>query len=67
MSLEKINSKDYFEILELNKNCSQEDISESYHRLSLKYHPKVTKHENADVFEYHFQKLAEAYEVLSSP
>ena len=67
MSSEEIDSKDYYEILELNKNCSQEDISESYRRLSLKYHPKVTKPENAAVFEYHFQKLAEAYEVLSDP
>ena len=67
MSSEELENKDYYEILELNKNCSQEDISESYRRLSLKYHPKVTKPENAAVFEYHFQKLAEAYEVLSDP
>lgn len=67
MSLDSIDNKDYYEILELNKNCSQEDISEAYRRLSLKFHPKVTKPENSAVFEYHFQKLAEAYEVLSDP
>ena len=67
MSSEKLENKDYYDILELNKNCSQEDISESYRRLSLKYHPKVTKPENSAIFEYHFQKLAEAYEVLSDP
>ena len=67
MSSDELDSKDYYEILELDKNCSQEDISESYRRLSLKYHPKVTKPENSAVFEYHFQKLAEAYEVLSDP
>ena len=67
MSLDSIDDKDYYEILELNRNCSQEDISEAYRRLSLKYHPKVTKPENSAVFEYHFQKLAEAYEVLSDP
>ena len=65
MSIESIDSKNYYEILELNRNCSQEEISEAYRRLSLKYHPKVTKPENAATFEYHFQKLAEAYEVLS--
>ena len=65
MSIESIDSKDYYEILELNRNCSQEEISEAYRRLSLKYHPKVTKPENAAIFEYYFQKLAEAYEVLS--
>ena len=67
MSSDELDSKDYYEILELDKNCSQEDISESYRRLSLKYHPKVTKPENSAVFEYHFQKLCEAYEVLSDP
>ena len=66
-TIDEIDNKDYYEILELNKNCSQEDISEAYRRLSLKYHPKVTKPENSAVFEYHFQKLAEAYEVLSDP
>ena len=65
--LDSIDDKDYYEILELNRNCSQEDISEAYRRLSLKYHPKVTKPENSAIFEYHFQKLAEAYEVLCDP
>ena len=67
MLSDSIDDKDYYELLELDKNCSQEDISEAYRRLSLKYHPKVTKPENSAVFEYHFQKLAEAYEVLSDP
>ena len=38
---------DYYEILLLPKNCSQEDIAESYRRLSLKYHPKVCSPENS--------------------
>ena len=58
---------DYYEILLLPKNCSQEDIAESYRRLSLKYHPKVCSPENSAQSEYHFQKLCEAYEVLSDP
>ena len=58
---------DYYEILFLPKNCSQEDIAESYRRLSLKYHPKVCSPENSAQSEYHFQKLCEAYEVLSDP
>ena len=67
MSSNPISQKDYYEILELKRNCSQEEISEAYRNLSLKYHPKVTKPENSAIFEYHFQKLAEAYEVLSDP
>ena len=58
---------DYYEILSLPHNCSQEDIAESYRRLSLKYHPKVCSPENSAQSEYYFQKLCEAYEVLSDP
>ena len=58
---------DYYEILSLPHNCSQEDIAELYRRLSLKYHPKVCSPENSAQSEYHFQKLCEAYEVLSDP
>ena len=58
---------DYYEILSLPHNCSQEDIAESFRRLSLKYHPKVCSPENSAQSEYHFQKLCEAYEVLSDP
>jgi len=67
ISLSSIDQKNYYEILELPKNCSQEDISEAYRALSLKYHPKITTPENSALYEYYFQKLAEAYEVLSDP
>ena len=58
---------DYYSILELPRNCSMEDIAEAYRHLSLKYHPKITTQENSAQSEYHFQKLSEAYEVLSDP
>ena len=58
---------DYYSILELSRNCSQEDIAEAYRHLSLKYHPKITTQENSAQSEYHFQKLSESYEVLSDP
>ena len=56
---------DYYKILSLSHNCSQEDIAESFRTLSLKYHPKVCSPENSAQSEFHFQKLCEAYEVLS--
>ena len=59
--------KSYYEILELNNTASQEEISEAYRNLSLKYHPSKASPENQEVYELHFQKLAEAYEVLSDP
>jgi DnaJ family protein B protein 13 len=58
---------DYYSILELPRNCSQEDIAEAYRHLSLKYHPKIATQENSAQSEYHFQKLSESYEVLSDP
>ncbi len=58
---------DYYSILELPRNCSQEDIAEAYRYLSLKYHPKIATQENSAQSEYHFQKLCESYEVLSDP
>jgi DnaJ-class molecular chaperone len=67
ISLSSINQKDYYEILELPRTCSQEEISEAYRTLSLKYHPKITTPENSALYEYYFQKLGEAYEVLSDP
>ncbi len=58
---------DYYSILELSRNCSQEDIAEAYRHLSLKYHPKIATQENSAQSEYYFQKLSESYEVLSDP
>ena len=62
-----LKNKNYYEILEIDRTCSQEDISEAYRNLSLKYHPSQATPENKEVYELHFQKLAEAYEVLSDP
>ena len=62
-----ISTIDYYSILELPRNCSQEDIAEAYRYLSLKYHPKISTQENSAQSEYHFQKLCESYEVLSDP
>ena len=60
-------SFDYYKILSLPKNSSQEDIAESYRKQSLKFHPKVCSPENSAQSEYCFQKICEAYEVLSDP
>ena len=61
MSSISSNEINYYDILELNPDCSKEDIAEAYRHLSLKYHPKTTTQKNSANFEYHFQNLAEAY------
>jgi len=54
---------DYYKILNVNKDASQEEIKKSYHKLALKYHPD--KNSNKEEAEKKFKEIVEAYEVLS--
>ncbi len=59
------NKRDYYEILEIAKTASADEIKKAYRRLARKYHPDVNRHdENA---EEKFKELSEAYEALSDP
>lgn len=59
-----MDSKDYYQIMGLTKDASQEEIKRAYRRLARKYHPDVSKEANA---EAKFKRLGEAYEVLKDP
>ncbi len=56
--------KTYYEILEVNKKASQEDIKSAYRRLAILYHPDKNKASEAEEL---FKGIAEAYSVLSDP
>ncbi len=56
--------RDYYEILEVSKNASKEDIKKSYRKKALKYHPD--KNPDDKGAEQKFKEAAEAYEVLSN-
>lgn len=56
--------KDYYKILDVDKNASAEDIKRSYRKLARKYHPDVSKEGDA---EAKFKEVGEAYEVLKDP
>lgn len=56
--------KDYYQILELTKTASQDDIKKSYRNLAKKYHPDSNKSPDA---EKKFKEISEAYTVLSDP
>jgi len=55
---------DYYEILGVGKDASQEEIKKSYRSLAKKYHPDVTDL-SKDEAEAKFKEVSEAYEVLS--
>lgn len=58
-------SKDCYEILELSRGCTQEDISNAYRRLALKWFPKIKTDKNFAVRNFYFHQISEAYEILS--
>ena len=58
-------TKDYYSILGIDKNASEDDIKKSYRKLAIKYHPD--KNPNNKEAEEKFKDLAEAYDVLSDP
>ncbi|NXS32665.1 DNJB8 protein, partial [Pomatostomus ruficeps] len=57
---------DYYKVLGLQKNASQDDIKKSYHKLALKWHPDKNPR-NKEEAEKKFKEIVEAYEILSDP
>uniref|UniRef100_UPI00406DB558 Chaperone protein DnaJ 2 n=1 Tax=Thermus thermophilus TaxID=274 RepID=UPI00406DB558 len=56
--------KDYYAILGVPRNATQEEIKRAYKRLARQYHPDVNKSPEA---EEKFKEINEAYAVLSDP
>ncbi|MCR4369300.1 MAG: DnaJ domain-containing protein, partial [archaeon] len=54
-------AKDYYEILGVPKGASHEEIRKAYKSLAKKYHPDISKEEDA---EHKFKEVQHAYSVL---
>lgn len=57
--------RDYYEILGVSKNATQEEIKKAYRRLALKHHPDRVTSDKKKEAEEAFKEVSEAYEVLS--
>jgi len=57
--------KDFYEILGVKKNASDDEIKKSYRKLAMKYHPDRNKDNKES--ERKFKEAAAAYEVLKDP
>ena len=58
-----MNKRDYYEVLGVGRNASQEEIKKSYRKLAMQYHPD--RNSGDKEAEEKFKEAAEAYEVLS--
>ena len=58
--------KNYYEILEVSRDASQDQLKKAYRRLAMKWHPDKNKG-NEEEANIRFTEISEAYQVLSDP
>ena len=53
--------RDYYDILEVTREASKDEIKRAYRKMARKFHPDISKEPDA---EERFKQVGEAYEVL---
>ncbi len=56
--------RDYYEVMGLARDATQDEVRRAYRKLARKYHPDVSQEDSA---EERFKEVGEAYEVLKDP
>ena len=59
--------RDYYDVLGVPKNATDEDIKKAYRKLAMKHHPDRNQGDDAKKSEEKFKEAKEAYEMLSEP
>ena len=59
--------RDFYDILGVPKNASDDDIKKAYRKLAMKHHPDRNQGDDAKKSEDKFKEAKEAYEMLSDP
>jgi len=59
-----MSDQNYYEVLEIRRGCTNEEIANSYRRLAIKYHPKRGNPKDYAINNHNFHKVAEAFVVL---
>jgi len=57
--------RDYYDVLGVPKNATEEDIKKAYRKLAMKHHPDRNQGDDARKSEEKFKEAKEAYEMLS--
>jgi len=57
--------RDFYEILGVPKNATEDDIKKAYRKLAMKHHPDRNQGDGAKTSEEKFKEAKEAYEILS--
>ena len=60
-----MSKRDYYEVLGVAKNASDDDIKKAYRKLAMKHHPDRNQGDKAKQAEEQFKEVKEAYEMLS--